>query len=439
MGGCRCTFRNCENSTQNNPSMHFFHFPFRDLPRCEKWAEYSNNLAFLQLPINQLRNKVVCETHFKEPCFMNIKRERLTKFAIPTLLRTKNGEVVDFEIDQSNPTIYDVQTTKTSKYYEPPTYKPIKLLNSKAGKVQSANVLREEDSVSDTLIDASFDYSEIDQCQEDDMNDSVEITEQVLESEAGEPTLLNGITLTKIDINPTNRFDPDCDSDAAPTYTKLKRKVQPMAKSKVVQNDHVSSKDSSAKQDYDDENIEFYDYAPKRSKIVESLPSDITVVRQKPDSSVDKTLFVETMDKQIKEMVDLKQIITMKMDKLEDLQKQSAVSQQPTSVVTNSQEKPRSTIEAGPTKTKIQLFNGIKKYLNPSMVALLRMEMFGDTERQYKSDEKSLAVELLNVQSNIYEYMRSELRFRLPPKKDAESWAKEMSENGREIDWEDEF
>lgn len=418
--------------------MHFFHFPFRDLPRCEKWAEYSNNLAFLQLPINQLRNKVVCENHFKEQCFMNIKRERLTKFAIPTLLRTKNGEVVDFEIDKSNPTIYDVQTTKTSKYYEPPTYKPIKLLNSnnKAGKVQSANVvIREEDTVSDTLVDTTFDFSELEQCQDDDLSESVEITEQALDSEASEPTLLNGITLTKIEIN---RFDPDCDSDAAPTYTKLKRKVQPMVKSKVP-NDHASCKDSSVKQDYDDEEIEFIDYAPKRLKVAESLPTEMTIVRQKPDHSVDKSFFVEKMDRQTKEIADLKQIITTKMEKLEDLQKQSAKSLQPTSVVISAQDKPRSTIEAGPTKTKIQLFNGIKKYLNPSMVSLLRMEMFGDTERQYKSDEKSLAVELLNVQSNIYEYMRSELRFRLPPKKDAESWAKEMSENGREIDWEDEF
>lgn len=432
MGGCRCTFRNCENSTQNNPSMHFFHFPFRDLPRCEKWAEYSNNLAFLQLPINQLRNKVVCETHFKEPCFMNIKRERLTKFAIPTLLRTKNGDVVDFEIDQSNPTIYDVQTTKTSKYYEPPTYKPIKLLNT---KVQSTNVLREEDTVSDTLVDTSFDYTEIEQVH-DDMTELI-TTEQVIDNDANEPTLLNGITLTKIEIN---RFDPD-DSDTTPTYTKLKRKIQPAVKSKI-RNDLAPSKvdrvDTSAKQDFDDdENIEFYDYAPKRSKVAESaVPSDITIVRQKSDNSIDKTFFVETLDKQTKEIADLKQIITRKMDKLEELQKQSTAHEP---VVINAPEKSRNIIEAGPTKTKIQLFNGIKKYLNPSMVALLRMEMFGDTERQYKSDEKSLAVELLNVQSNIYEYMRSELRFRLPAKKDAESWAKEMSENGREIDWEDEF
>lgn len=432
MGGCRCTFRDCENSTQNNPSMHFFHFPFRDVPRCEKWATYSNNIAFLQLPISQLRNKVVCETHFKEPCFMNIKHERLTKFAFPTLLRTKNGEIVDLEIDQSNPTIYDVQKSKTSKHHEPPTFNStIKLLNNRAGKVQSASsVLREEQILGDAFVEAAtFNYS--DQCQDEDLNESVEIAEQtIIDAEADEPTLLNGITLTKVDIN---RFDPDCESDAAPTYTKLKRKLQPIGKSKI-QNDRAVSKDSAVKPDYEEPEIEFLDYAPKRSKFVEVVPSD---VRPKPDPNlVDKSVFLDTMDKQKKEFDDIKKIMSSELGKLGDLLtlKQSA----PDPPSTN--EKPsRNIIEAGPTKTKIQLFNGIKKYLNPSMVALLRMEMFGDTDRQYKSDEKSLAVELLNVQSNIYEYMRSELRFRLPPKKDAECWAKEMSENGREIDWEDEF
>ncbi|KAG4067071.1 hypothetical protein HA402_000062 [Bradysia odoriphaga] len=427
MGGCRCTFRNCDNSTQNNPSMHFFHFPFRDIQRCEKWAEYSNNLAFLQLPISQLRNKVVCEIHFKEPCFMNIKHERLTKFAIPTLLRAKSGEIVDLQIDQSNPTIYDVQKVKTSKHYEPPTYNStIKLLNNRASKVQSASALREEPTASDTFVEAAtFEFA--DQCQEEDLNESVEISEQtIVESEADEPTLLNGITLTKVEIN---RFDPDCESDAAPTYTKLKRKIQPAVKSKV-QNDRAISKDTAVKVDYDEPEIEYLEYSSKRPKFFET------------DNLVDKSVFADTMEKQKKEIADLKKIISDKLDKLEDsvVSKQSALLQQQTPVTQNANDKPsRNIIEAGPTKTKIQLFNGIKKYLNPSMVALLRMEMFGDTDRQYKSDEKSLAVELLNVQSNIYEYMRSELRFRLPPKKDAESWAKEMSENGREIDWEDEF
>lgn len=415
--------------------MHFFHFPFRDLPRCEKWAEYSNNLAFLQLPINQLRNKVVCETHFKEPCFMNVKHERLTKFAVPTLLRTKSGEIVDFEIDKSNPTIYDVQTTKTSKYYEPPAYKPVKLLNSKAGKVQPGNVLREEETVTNSLVDTTtFDYAEIDQCADEEITESIEITEQTIDSE---PTLLNGITLTKVE-----RFDADCDSDTAPTYTKLKRKIQPLIKGKMP-TEHAINKETISQPNYEDDNIEYYDLAPKRSKVLETVLQDTKIVRQKPDKLVDKSLFVDAMENQKKEIADLKKVITNKMDKLEDsiIHKQTKLLLQQTSTTTSAaQDKPaRNTIEAGPTKTKIQLFNGIKKYLNPSMVALLRMEMFGDTERQYKSDEKSLAVELLNVQSNIYEYMRSELRFRLPPKKDAESWAKEMSENGREIDWEDEF
>lgn len=420
--------------------MHFFHFPFRDLPRCEKWAEYSNNLAFLQLPINQLRNKVVCEMHFKEPCFMNVKHERLTKFAVPTLLRTKTGEVVDFEIDQNNPTIYDVQTTKTSKYYEPPAYKPVvKLLNSKASKIITTNLVREEDAAAAPLVDTTtFEYADIVQCPDVDLSETVEISDEQMMD--GEPTLLNGITLTKVDIN---RFEPDCDNASPPTYTKLKRKIQPLVKSKKTEQPATNNDAIVHQSDFGDDNIEYYDLAPKRPKVAE--PADVKIVRSKPDTLVDKTLFVDTMDKQKKEFSDLKQIITAKIDSLEEslIAKQTELLQQTQSVTAvgshQDSKSSRNTIEAGPTKTKIQLFNGIKKYLNPSMVALLRMEMFGDTERQYKSDEKSLAVELLNVQSNIYEYMRSELRFRLPPKKDAETWAKEMSENGREIDWEDEF
>ncbi|KAJ6638005.1 hypothetical protein Bhyg_10737 [Pseudolycoriella hygida] len=429
MGGCRCTFRNCENSTQNSPSMHFFHFPFRDLPRCEKWAEYSNNLAFLQLPINQLRNKVICETHFKEPCFMNIKRERLTKFAIPTLLRTKSGEVVDFEIDQSNPTIYDVQTSKTSKFYKPPITKPVKLLNSEASKVQITNVICEDDANTDGLGNATFEFAEVVNCHDEveDISESIEIAEHRSDTEIGEPTFLNEITLTKIEMN---RFDRDNENGTTASYAKLKRKTLPTVKNKL-QSDVILNKECSSKEsDFEVGEIDLYDFSPKRAKFSEPAP----II--KSENVVDKTLFLETMEKQIKELNDLKEIITKKVDQLEELQKQSVESQK---VTCSTQEKPRYTIEAGPTRTKIQLFNGIKKYLNPSMVSLLRMEMFGDTERQYKSDEKSLAVELLNVESNIYEYMRSELRFRLPPKKEAESWAKEMSENGREIDWEDEF
>ncbi len=75
--------------------------------------------------------------------------------------------------------------------------------------------------------------------------------------------------------------------------------------------------------------------------------------------------------------------------------------------------------------TKVQLFNGIKKYLNPSMVSLLRIELFGTQEREYKTDEKTLSIELLKLGENVYNYFRDEMRFRLPNSQIVEQWIQE--------------
>lgn len=48
----------------------------------------------------KLKNQNICEDHFKLHMFMNAKKERLTRFAYPSLLRVGSGEVVDLESDQ---------------------------------------------------------------------------------------------------------------------------------------------------------------------------------------------------------------------------------------------------------------------------------------------------------------------------------------------------
>lgn len=72
--------------------------------------------------------------------------------------------------------------------------------------------------------------------------------------------------------------------------------------------------------------------------------------------------------------------------------------------------------------TKAQLFNGIKRYLSASMVSLLRMEMFGSSEREWKSDERHVAVDLLRLGENVYKYFTDEWRFRLPALRDVRNW-----------------
>lgn len=123
-------------------------------------------------------------------------------------------------------------------------------------------------------------------------------------------------------------------------------------------------------------------------------------------------------------------------------QPSSSSSSAPTSA--NAKSKP----EKLPPLSKPQLFNGIRRYLNPSMISLLRMEMFADAEREYKPDERQIAMELWQLppaeraahgDGGVYEFMRSEWRFRLPPKGDVLQWIRERDENvtAAEDDWDD--
>ncbi|KAI8039404.1 hypothetical protein M5D96_008128 [Drosophila gunungcola] len=73
--------------------------------------------------------------------------------------------------------------------------------------------------------------------------------------------------------------------------------------------------------------------------------------------------------------------------------------------------------------TKPQLYIAIKKYLGPTMAALLRMEMFGGSEeRTWKDDEREFAMELLQLGDEVYKYCCDEWRFRLPSIRIARSW-----------------
>ncbi|OWR53425.1 hypothetical protein KGM_207817 [Danaus plexippus plexippus] len=82
MGGCRCTYRNCTVKTDGKT--HMFHYPVFEKVRCHQWLVNAHKLEFLNLKVSQLKNRVVCQHHFKEENFMNYKKDKLTFDAIPT-------------------------------------------------------------------------------------------------------------------------------------------------------------------------------------------------------------------------------------------------------------------------------------------------------------------------------------------------------------------
>lgn len=84
MGGCRCSYRECPNTTKTE-NIHFFHYPVKQKERCRIWIENAKKPHFCNLEEDQLRNKVICDQHFEDKWFPNPQKKRLLQGAIPTL------------------------------------------------------------------------------------------------------------------------------------------------------------------------------------------------------------------------------------------------------------------------------------------------------------------------------------------------------------------
>lgn len=119
MGGCRCSFRSCEHRSNTDVDTHFFHYPFRQRERCELWARNAGRLEYMELPNSQLRNKVVCQHHFRDKCFMNYLHKSLTKTAVPTFIRLPGNKagVMDYETSENGQVVMDGDAEQ-----EPTTY-----------------------------------------------------------------------------------------------------------------------------------------------------------------------------------------------------------------------------------------------------------------------------------------------------------------------------
>lgn len=83
--------------------------------------------------------------------------------------------------------------------------------------------------------------------------------------------------------------------------------------------------------------------------------------------------------------------------------------------------------------TKSGLFAHISRYLGATMTALLRMELFGDQDREYQQDERRVCREILDqpvaAEGAFYEHMRSEWRVRLPHREVVQNWPAESDED----------
>lgn len=461
MGGCRCTFRECTNNTVNSPGKHFFHFPYKDNERCKKWALSSDRISFLQLPWTQLRNKTICEDHFIDSCFMNIKRERLVKTAIPTLDRTKSGSIFDVKLDErkldsleysfndkgSNQQIIDLpdtpqhQQAQQRQRPEQQSQKRVIHVNLSVNENPSAD----DDDILDTYVVSESDPLDEEHAQA--------VSEKRMPVNS-KPLVLNRICpkrVKRIDIRKTSATTPEkvtispkqigfINDEIETTYIPNKRIKSEFGGKKVLTKPgsgraYGNVLTVTTKNEFIDTETPTLEIEPTDNCLNDSITANILEkinhIEERDANKVDKSLYMRMMEEHAKQIEDLKKLLT---EKLPD-KKGDANDDQASDAAAHSSAGTRFVrVEKGPAMTKVQLFNGIRKYLNPTMVALLRMEMFGSAEREYRPDERQLSKELYNLNQNVYDYMRDEWRFRLPAKTEVEKWLKD-SDNDDET-WE---
>lgn len=412
MGGCRCTFQKCDNSTSNNPGMHFFHYPYKQIERVQKWINNSSNLDYIDMPSNKLRNKVVCEDHFKSSCFMNYKKESLVKTAVPTLVKLDSGEIIDLE---SSTIEIEILEEDKSDYSDFSPTKPI-ILNNRKREIGQKNIdlmpdIRNKDLF---LLEVKSDENQEIKKRKMEILENVQVNAPVKKvinnvNKFTNPTVLNKFIKKEESPAPITKL-----LNSGITLTKLKTvNKKPNAKKLIPQRIEASKEiiapepvpepkvDSSEPESEED---------PLESTTQIIVEKEIPTPPQASQETIDKELYVQTMSDQAKQIEELK--ILMKEMIVKNSEPQTIIKP----IKETSPKVSKSNLN------KVQLFNGIKRYLNPSMVSLLRMEMFGGNEREWKSDEKEFSVELLNLGPSVYEYMQDEWRFRLPPKKDVEKW-----------------
>lgn len=395
MGGCRCTFQKCDNSTSNNPGMHFFHYPYKQVERVQKWISNSSNLDYIDMPSNKLRNKVVCEDHFKLSCFMNYKKESLVKTAVPTLIKLESGEIIDLE---SSTVEIEILEEEKSDYSDFSPTKPI-ILNNRKREIGQKNIdlmpdIRNKDLF---LLEVKNDENQEIKKRKMEILENVQVKKVIT---VKSPKVLNKFIQKEEAPAPITKL-----LNSGITLTKLKTvNKKPIVKKEIIIKPVPEPEvDSSEPELEEDPLIE-----PTTEVFVEKeIP---TPPPQASQDTIDKEFYVQTMSEQAKQIEELK-----------TLMKEMIVKNSETQTITKPIKETSPKVSKS-NLNKVQLFNGIKRYLNPSMVSLLRMEMFGGSEREWKSDEKEFSVELLNLGPSVYEYMQDEWRFRLPPKKDVEKW-----------------
>lgn len=543
MGGCRCTFRDCNVSTTKNPGMHFFHFPLKERERFQKWLDLCKTHDMLELPLNKQRNRVICARHFRDECFMNYKKKRLVNSALPTLMRLNKTQAIDYEKDIHDGVLVTLTASRMPHLIPPSDFKcpldmdsvdeslNIKLtevnsiytpsINEKYvaldrqkhseqnssnmkrksashndGAVQKYKIVHNKEDPADTFVKSTENMDDIflsdangdetllslNDILSEDTIDAIEgLSNNSYETDGGykEEEIANA-TIESTQIMEVNRLES---KERKREYSKSKSKTKTI----ITKPDELTEDNETKCESLDyskemwlssqrhteksnssiEEEISQITYETKLENEckqydnnIKALPSSansnsskyplniVLAVRrdlQAKNTLIEKSktdnsnltqklngtdITISNMESKCKEhecqYITLKKKYNDLMAKYSQLeQKFNELEEQHVATVSTSHEAKITTATityTAATLSKAQLFNSIKRYLNAAMISLLRIEMFGNADRQWKSDERHVAADLLNLGEPVYKHFTDEWRFHLPSIRIVRDW-----------------
>ncbi|EDX09035.1 GD13349 [Drosophila simulans] len=477
MGGTKCCFRDCPVGSSRNPSMHFFKFPVKDPKRLKDWVRNCSNPDVLNAPPSKLAAKTVCARHFRAECFMNYKMDRLIPMQTPTLFRINRDLALDYaDLDQNGEALLVKLTPPKQQHLIPPKdfECPLGFVD---GETQNVEVVKKRNTVE--LTEEEEQRKGKDEADEVSGNLHVLGTEQeqaVVPKEKA--TAANkSSSSTSASAMPQNILDIISQLQPSLGIKLIKRPVksQPGSENELPQLEEQLPKEQTDEQT----TKESEKHNKSTSCIIDVYrPIKGTVVRKRGMQEADADRLIEEQstkeqtkkrklpqesqktDSQAPPENETMPLSTDSEDESEPDEKPSSSEDAQRDKLLQQYDKLQAEFEklseenaklkrlqAESTKTsapikpaaaslsKPQLYMAIKKYVGPTMAALLRMEMFGGSEdRTWKDDEREFAIELLQLGEEVYKYCCDEWRFRLPSMRIARSWLeKKNTENSEEF------
>lgn len=397
--------------------MSFFHFPYKEPQRFAQWIDYSQKPSFKQLDLKGIRNKVVCSDHFRDEHFMNYQKNKLTRTAMPTLGRYRFNRILVLDYAKSlNPVAEKLPKPILAHLIPPADYEIPKWSPDYECSLDS-NSNDGNESTDDDVFAKELTLSVEKICPtkssfEKDMFDVYD-----LQGISDQPTEELPLPKRVYKLSPLKPLSKKRKMVVQKNNTKVLNNI-----SKIVTKpddifripvDIINLSDPGDILEFEDKKpVQYRETQTQTTPGKVSLPDhDKLLLKQKVQFESTIQELEAALEMKNRELLELKRKsddkeceLQEKIAKMTELQSRDSSSQKPGVL------------------TKAQLYNGLKKYLCPAMATLVRMEMFGGAEREWKKDEKMASIDLLKLGDGVFNYFRDEWRIHLPAKKDVKEW-----------------